>query len=82
MYRSLFSQPFQPKTKFPKKGTYVLGNIFERIFQKPAVNAHRAESDVEILTQLILHYGLIFLANVEERKRSFAEVPKLGSCFD
>uniref|UniRef100_A0A1I8PQ47 Exonuclease domain-containing protein n=1 Tax=Stomoxys calcitrans TaxID=35570 RepID=A0A1I8PQ47_STOCA len=78
-YRTLFSEPFKPKTRFPVKGTYVLGNIYERIFQQPAEHLHRAESDVAILSELILHHGLIFLAYVEERKRSFAEVSKLGS---
>lgn len=77
--RTLFSDNFSPKTKYPKKGVYKLGNIYERIFKMPAENLHRAESDVAILTKLILHYGLDFLAYAEERKQSFNKVPKLGA---
>lgn len=75
--RSLFSDNFSPKTKFPKKGSYVLGNVYERVFKTPAENLHRAESDVAILTKLILHYGLNFLAYAEERKQLFKNVPDL-----
>ncbi|XP_075161633.1 three prime repair exonuclease 2-like [Haematobia irritans] len=78
-YRKLFVQPFNPKTFFPTKGSYVLGNIYERVFQEPAGDLHRAEGDVAILSKLILHHGLVFLAYAEERKKSFAKVPKLGS---
>ncbi|XP_005175049.1 three prime repair exonuclease 2-like isoform X1 [Musca domestica] len=78
MYRQIFSQPFTPATRFPKKGVYVLGNFYERVFQQKPMNLHRAEADVEILTKLILHYGLVFLAYAEERKQSFDEVLPLG----
>ncbi|XP_065357395.1 uncharacterized protein LOC135951639 [Calliphora vicina] len=77
--RSLFADNFKPKTKYPPKGVYQLGNIYKRCFQKDPVNLHRAESDVEILSKLILHYGLDFLAYAEERKQLFTNVPKLGS---
>ncbi|XP_061390461.1 three-prime repair exonuclease 1-like [Musca vetustissima] len=78
-YREVFSKPFTPATRLPQKGVYVLGNIYERIFHEKAANLHRAEADVEVLTKLILHYGLVFLAYVEERKQSFDEVLPLGS---
>ncbi|XP_023305487.2 uncharacterized protein LOC111687289 [Lucilia cuprina] len=77
--RSLFADNFTPKTKYPPKGVYRLGNIYRRCFNKEPINLHRAESDVEILTKLILHYGLDFLAYAEERKQLFNKVPKLGS---
>uniref|UniRef100_A0A1I8MAA6 Exonuclease domain-containing protein n=1 Tax=Musca domestica TaxID=7370 RepID=A0A1I8MAA6_MUSDO len=76
--RELFSKPFQPKMKYPPKDKFKLGNIFERTFKQPPVDLHRAESDVMILTKLILHHGLLFLAYAEERKLSFATVNKLG----
>ncbi|XP_013106408.2 uncharacterized protein LOC106086324 [Stomoxys calcitrans] len=76
--RELFSKPFQPQSKYPPKGKYQLGNIYERVFSKPCDNLHRAESDVLILTKLILHYGLDFLAYAEERKITFDQVKKLG----
>ncbi|XP_075149707.1 uncharacterized protein LOC142223752 [Haematobia irritans] len=78
--RELFSKPFQPQSKYPPKGKYQLGNIYERIFKIPCKNLHRAESDVEILTKLILHYGLDFLAYAEERKITFDQVKVLGKC--
>lgn len=77
--RGLFSTTFQPKSKYPPKGKYQLGNIYERIFKKPCENLHRAETDVMILTKLILHYGLDFLAYAEERKISFDKIQKLGN---
>ncbi|XP_037809685.1 uncharacterized protein LOC119602318 [Lucilia sericata] len=77
--RSLFADNFTPKTKYPPKGVYQLGNIYKRCFNKEPINLHRAESDVEILSKLILHYGLDFLAYAEERKQLFSQVPKLGS---
>lgn len=76
--RTLFSDNFQPKTKYPPKGVYKLGNIYRRCFKKEPLNIHRAECDVEILTKLILYYGLDFLAYAEERKQTFDKVPKLG----
>ncbi|XP_061390246.1 uncharacterized protein LOC133325518 [Musca vetustissima] len=76
--RKLFSKPFQPKFKYPPKDKFKLGNIYERVFGKPPTDLHRAESDVMILTKLILHYGLDFLAYAEERKVSFDEVNRLG----
>lgn len=76
--RELFSKPFQPKMKYPPKDKFKLGNIFERTFKQPPIDLHRAESDVMILTKLILHHGLLFLAYAEERKLSFATVNKLG----
>ncbi|TMW49644.1 hypothetical protein DOY81_005290 [Sarcophaga bullata] len=77
--RSLFSDDFQPKNKFPKKGEYKLGTIYQRCFAEEPKNLHRAESDVEILTKLILHYGMDFLACAEERKELFSSIPKLGT---
>lgn len=79
--RSLFSDDFKPKDKYPPKGVYKLGNIYRRCFRMEPLYLHRAECDVEILTKLILHYGLDFLAYAEERKVTFDKVPKLGqSC--
>lgn len=77
--RSLFTDNFKPKTKYPPKGVYKLGNIYKRCFNQEPVNLHRAESDVEVLTKLILYYGLDFLAYCEQRKQPFSKVPKLGS---
>ncbi|KAM7352677.1 uncharacterized protein ACRADG_005110 [Cochliomyia hominivorax] len=77
--RSLFTDNFQFKKKYPPKGVYKLGNIYRRCFNQEPVNLHRAESDVNILTKLILHYGLDFLAYAEERKETFDKIPKLGS---
>ncbi|XP_073823265.1 three-prime repair exonuclease 1 [Musca autumnalis] len=76
--RELFSKPFQPQTKYPPKDKYKLGNIFERVFKQPPTDLHRAESDVMILTKLILHHGLDFMAYAEERKEPFDKVKKLG----
>lgn len=77
--RSLFSDDFEPKSKFPKKGEYKLGSVYQRCFAEVPKNLHRAESDVESLTKLILYYGLDFLACAEERKELFTSVPKLGT---
>lgn len=77
--RCLFSDDFTPKTKYPNKGEYKLGTIYQRCFAEEPKNLHRAESDVEILTKLILHYGMDFLACAEERKELFCSIPKLGT---
>lgn len=77
--RSLFSDVFTPQNKYPKKGEYTLGAIYERYFSEEPKNLHRAEADVEILTKLILHYGMDFLACAEERKELFSSIPKLGT---
>ncbi|XP_037809686.1 uncharacterized protein LOC119602319 [Lucilia sericata] len=76
--RALFTDDFT-LSKYPAKGVYKLGNIYRRCFKQEPINLHRAEMDVEVLTKLILHYGIDFLAYAEERKQLFVEVPKLGS---
>lgn len=76
--RSLFSDDFKPKTKYPPKGVYKLDSMYARCFKKEAVDLHRSESDVIALTKLMLYYGSWFLAYAEQRKVAFEMVPKLG----
>lgn len=42
-------------------------------------NVHDAERHVQILTQLILHYGKEFLQYANDRKRPFGEIQQLGA---
>ncbi|XP_068141000.1 uncharacterized protein [Drosophila tropicalis] len=67
------------RKRIPPRGKYKLDNIFERTFNQPAENAHRAEADVAMVTQLIQHYGTDFLAFAEEQAIPFLEVTPLGS---
>lgn len=77
--RQLFSGLKCAETKrFPPRGQYKLGNLFERIFLQPAMDAHRAEGDVNMLTKLMQHYGVDFLAFAEEQAIPFAQVVPLG----
>ncbi|XP_065357043.1 uncharacterized protein LOC135951330 [Calliphora vicina] len=76
--RSLFANDYT-LSKYPKKSLYKLGTIYKRCFSQHAVNLHRAEKDVEVLTKLMFHYGTDFLAYADARKQLFSQVPKLGS---
>ncbi|BFF94258.1 three-prime repair exonuclease 1 [Drosophila madeirensis] len=67
------------RKRFPPKGKYSLGSLFERTFKQPATNAHQAEADVAMLTSLIQHYGVDFLAFAEEQAIPFSQVTPLGS---
>ncbi|EDW78163.1 uncharacterized protein Dwil_GK24851 [Drosophila willistoni] len=67
------------RKRIPPRGKYKLDNLFERTFNQPAENAHRAEADVAMVTQLIQHYGTDFLAFAEEQAIPFLEVTPLGS---
>ncbi|XP_037961231.1 uncharacterized protein LOC119690280 [Teleopsis dalmanni] len=65
--------------KFPPSGKYKLGSIYERVFQQAPINAHRAETDVEMLTKLMLSYGDEFLQYAQENATEMLNIPKLGS---
>lgn len=65
--------------RYPPRGRYKLAHMFERIFLQPADAAHQAEADVKMLTKLIQHYGVDFLAFAEEQAIPFAQVVALGS---
>lgn len=65
--------------RYPPRGQYKLDHMFERIFRQPAYAAHQAEADVNMLTKLIQHYGVDFLAFAEEQSIPFAQVAPLGS---
>ncbi|EDW87471.1 uncharacterized protein LOC6526651 [Drosophila yakuba] len=78
--RQLFSGFKCAETKrFPPRGVYNLGSLFTSKFQRPALSAHQAEADVAMLTKLIQHYGMDFLAFAEEQAIPFHEVVPLGS---
>ncbi|KAH8405116.1 hypothetical protein KR222_002103 [Zaprionus bogoriensis] len=78
--RQLFSGLNCATTKrYPQRGLYKLGHLFERTFRQPACGAHRAEADVNMLTKLIQHYGIDFHAFAEEQAIPFAQVKPLGS---
>ncbi|XP_034473910.1 uncharacterized protein LOC117781265 [Drosophila innubila] len=64
--------------RFPPRGRYSLVSLFERTFELPASAAHQAEADVNMLTKLIQHYGVDFLAFAEEQAIPFADVVPLG----
>ncbi|ALC38335.1 CG3165, partial [Drosophila busckii] len=77
--RQLFSGLKCAQTKrYPPKGLYQLGNLFSSKFSQPASNAHQAEADVVMLTKLIQHYGVDFLAFAEEQNIPFAEIIPVG----
>lgn len=77
--RQLFSGLKCAETKrYPPRGQYKLGHLFERIFLQPALDAHRAEGDVIMLTKLMQHYGVDFLAFAEEQAIPFDQVVPLG----
>ncbi|XP_016940284.3 uncharacterized protein [Drosophila suzukii] len=78
--RQLFSGLMCAENKrFPPRGVYNLGNLYTSKFQRPASNAHQAEADVAMLTKLMQHYGMDFLAFAEEQAIPFHEVAPLGS---
>jgi len=78
--RQLFSGLMCAENKrFPPRGVYNLGNLYTSKFQRPASNAHQAEADVAMLTKLIQHYGMDFIAFAEEQAIPFHEVAPLGS---
>ncbi|XP_062126089.1 uncharacterized protein LOC133838869 [Drosophila sulfurigaster albostrigata] len=64
--------------RIPPQGSYRLGNLFYKTFSRPAIDAHQAEADVQMLTQLVQHYGTDFLAFAEEQSIPFSEVIPLG----
>lgn len=77
--RQLFAGLKCAQTKrFPPRGRYKLCSLFERTFKHPASAAHEAEADVNMLTKLIQHYGVDFLAFAEEQAIPFDEVVPLG----
>lgn len=77
--RQLFTGLNSSTTKrYPPRGLYSLSNLYNRIFERPAVNAHEAEADVVMLTKLIQYYGVDFLAFAEEQSIPFADVVPLG----
>ncbi|XP_034472932.1 uncharacterized protein LOC117780483 [Drosophila innubila] len=77
--RKLFSGLKCAQTKrFPPRGRYSLVSLFERTFELPASAAHQAEADVNMLTKLIQHYGVDFLAFAEEQAIPFSDVVPLG----
>ncbi|XP_041448329.1 three-prime repair exonuclease 1 [Drosophila obscura] len=67
------------RKRYPPKDKYKLGSLFERKFEQAATNAHRAEADVAMLTSLIQHYGMDFLAFAEEQAIPFSQITPLGS---
>ncbi|KAH8251188.1 hypothetical protein KR032_002186 [Drosophila birchii] len=78
--RQLFSGLKCAETKrFPPRLKYRLGSLYTSRFNRPAYNAHQAEADVAMLTKLIQHYGMDFLAFAEEQAIPFHEVKPLGS---
>ncbi|XP_017117162.1 uncharacterized protein LOC108139054 [Drosophila elegans] len=78
--RQLFSGVQCAETKFyPPRGVYRLGTLYTNKFQRPASNAHQAEADVAMLTKLIQHYGMDFLAFAEEQAIPFHKVTPLGA---
>ncbi|KAH8325034.1 hypothetical protein KR074_002449 [Drosophila pseudoananassae] len=78
--RQLFSGLECAKTKrFPPRLKYRLGNLYSSRFNLPATNAHQAEADVVMLTSLIQHYGMDFLAFAEEQAIPFDKVVSLGT---
>ncbi|XP_017076057.1 uncharacterized protein LOC108111183 isoform X2 [Drosophila eugracilis] len=78
--RQLFSGLMCAETKrYPPRGIYNLSSLYTREFQRPANNAHQAEADVAMLTKLIQHYGMDFLAFAEEQAIPFHQVVPLGS---
>ncbi|KRG03178.1 uncharacterized protein LOC6576864 isoform X2 [Drosophila mojavensis] len=77
--RQLFTGLNSSSTKrYPPRGVYRLSSLYSRIFERPAVNAHEAEADVSMLTKLIQHYGVDFLAFAEEQSIPFADVVPLS----
>ncbi|KAH8352334.1 hypothetical protein KR084_003499 [Drosophila pseudotakahashii] len=78
--RQLFSGLMCAENKrYPPRGVYQLGSLYTSKFQRPAANAHQAEADVAMLTKLIQHYGMDFLAFAEEQAIPFHQVAPLGS---
>ncbi|KAH8238784.1 hypothetical protein KR038_000319 [Drosophila bunnanda] len=78
--RQLFSGLKCAETKrFPPRLKYRLGSLYTSRFNRPAYNAHQAEADVAMLTKLIQHYGMDFLAFAEEQAIPFHQVKPLGS---
>ncbi|KAH8279842.1 hypothetical protein KR054_008347 [Drosophila jambulina] len=78
--RQLFSGLKCAETKrFPPRLKYRLGSLYTSRFNLPAYNAHQAEADVAMLTKLIQHYGIDFLAFAEEQAIPFHQVKPLGS---
>lgn len=78
--RQLFSGLKCAETKrYPPRLKYRLGSLFASRFNRPATNAHQAEADVAMLTKLIQHYGMDFLAFAEEQAIPFHQVKPLGS---
>ncbi|KAH8393500.1 hypothetical protein KR200_003009 [Drosophila serrata] len=78
--RQLFSGLKCAETKrFPPRLKYKLGSLYTSKFHRPAYNAHQAEADVAMLTKLIQHYGMDFLAFAEEQAIPFHQVRPLGS---
>ncbi|KAH8412419.1 hypothetical protein KR009_001846 [Drosophila setifemur] len=65
--------------RFPPRGIYKLDNLFASRLNCPALSAHQAEADVTMLTSLIQHYGLDFLAFAEEQAIPFKQVTPLGA---
>lgn len=77
--RQLFTGLNCASTKrYPPRGRYRLSHMYERIFKRQAINAHRAEADVIMLTKLIQHYNVNFVAFAEEQAIPFTEVVPIG----
>ncbi|KAH8273987.1 hypothetical protein KR044_007202 [Drosophila immigrans] len=77
--RQLFSGLKCATTKrYPPRGCYKLGNLFQKTFGGSPIDAHQAEADVKMLTQLVQHYGTDFFAFAEEQSIPFSEVVPIG----
>ncbi|XP_075150048.1 uncharacterized protein LOC142224147 [Haematobia irritans] len=65
---------------FTKKRSYRLGELYRNVFPEEEVvtSLHTAETDVQLLSQLILHYGIEFLEFAKHQKQPFCDVAKLG----
>ncbi|XP_067620416.1 uncharacterized protein [Eurosta solidaginis] len=60
--------------KYPPKGVYKLGNLYERHFKKQPKEVHYAEADVETLMNLMKVYGINFLAFAENHAIPFNDI--------
>ncbi|EDW25649.1 GL26302 [Drosophila persimilis] len=67
------------KKRWPPRGKYNLGSLYERKFNQPPTTAHQAEADVAMVTALIQHYGMDFRAFAEEQAIPFSQIIPLGS---